>query len=93
MTANEALKNRKTDSVDVLLKHILRKFFWQLELKLEHGHAVNKYARIRLSPSEVSVVLEYLNSQRHSEEVALREKLRFALENFIVAEVCFRSNN
>lgn len=56
-------------------------------MKLKNGQDVNKYARIRLTPGEVSVVLEYLNSQRNSEEVALREKLRSALENFIIAEV------
>jgi hypothetical protein len=96
--------------VDVLLKHILRQIFIQLNVELANGYNVNKFARIYLSQSDVvscfiqsyrlvvayfhfelfqATLLEYLNSQKHSEEVALREKLRSVLENFIVLEVCY----
>ncbi|KAI6191454.1 Chloride channel CLIC-like protein 1 [Aphelenchoides bicaudatus] len=83
---NDALKTKKSESVDVLLKHILRQFFIQLDVNLIEHSDVNKFARVYLSKSNVNTLLEYLNSQRHSEEIALREKLRFALENFIIAE-------
>lgn len=84
------IQSRKSESVDVLLKHILRQFFIQLNVELADVRSVSKYARVYLSTDDVSVILEYLDSQKHSEEIALREKLRSSLENFIVtAEVCF----
>jgi hypothetical protein len=69
----------------------LRQFFIQLNVELVEDYDVDKLARVYLSANDVSTIRQYLSSQRHSEEVALREKLRAALERFIMVEVSYYS--
>ncbi|KAI6205634.1 hypothetical protein M3Y94_00814400 [Aphelenchoides besseyi] len=80
----EQLRSQKTNSVDVLLKHILRQFFLKLDVNLNSGEAVDRHARVHLSEQQVAIVVNYLESQKESEEIGRRERLREVLENFLI---------
>ena len=92
MYAHEKLRERKAESVDVLLKHVLRQFFAKLSIDINLDELVNIEARATLSRSNLAAIRSYLASTREAEEVALRERVRAALENFLIKEVCFFIN-
>ncbi|KAL7074731.1 hypothetical protein ACQ4LE_005798 [Meloidogyne hapla] len=83
----------RENSVDVLMKHVLRNFLRKLDIDLaDINQPVFKKAQVALSVEDLSVLRRYLQSERTVEEFGLREDLRFALENFLI-EADVRSQN
>uniref|UniRef100_A0A1I8BPY3 Nuclear cap-binding protein subunit 2 n=1 Tax=Meloidogyne hapla TaxID=6305 RepID=A0A1I8BPY3_MELHA len=75
----------RENSVDVLMKHVLRNFLRKLDIDLaDINQPVFKKAQVALSVEDLSVLRRYLQSERTVEEFGLREDLRFALENFLI---------
>ncbi|KAI6243941.1 Chloride channel CLIC-like protein 1 [Aphelenchoides fujianensis] len=83
---NEELRTQRPNSVDVLLKHVLRQFFLKLDVDVRSSAAVDRHAHVRLSEVQMTVVRSYLGSQKENEEVGLRERLRDVLENFLIRD-------
>nr|CAD2167694.1 unnamed protein product [Meloidogyne enterolobii] len=83
----------RENSVDVLMKHVLRNFLSKLNIDVDDtNQPVFKKAQVSLSVEDLSVLKRYLQSEKTIEEFGLREDLRFALENFLV-EADVRSQN
>ncbi|CAK5122865.1 unnamed protein product [Meloidogyne enterolobii] len=83
----------RENSVDVLMKHVLRNFLSKLNIDVDDtNQPVFKKAQVALSVEDLSVLKRYLQSEKTVEEFGLREDLRFALENFLV-EADVRSQN
>ena len=78
------LEKRRENSVDVLLKHILRQFLRDLEVNESTGKSIYKKAYVVLSDENFDTIRRYLSSQKVVEEIALRERVRVALDGFLV---------
>ena len=95
----------RENSVDVLMKHVLRNFLSKLNIdvddinqpvfkkaqvfKLSLMFVVSSSFQVALSVEDLSVLRRYLQSEKTVEEFGLREDLRFALENFLVEVFIF----
>uniref|UniRef100_A0A914C2Z8 Chloride channel CLIC-like protein 1 n=1 Tax=Acrobeloides nanus TaxID=290746 RepID=A0A914C2Z8_9BILA len=80
------LEKRRENSVDVLLKHILRQFLRDLEVNESTGKSIYKKAYVVLSDDNFDAIRRYLSSQKVVEEIALRERVRVALDGFLVVD-------
>uniref|UniRef100_A0A915ER74 Chloride channel CLIC-like protein 1 n=1 Tax=Ditylenchus dipsaci TaxID=166011 RepID=A0A915ER74_9BILA len=81
----DSLKVSKENSVDVLMKHVLREFLTKMNIDLTKGDEdIYKMAHVTLSTENLRLIKKYLASTKISDEFSLREDIRFALENFIV---------
>lgn len=78
------MEKRKENTVDVLLKHILRQFLRGLEIDEKMDAFIDKKAYVALSEEEFKIIKRYLASKNVVEEVAIREGVRAALDRFLV---------
>ncbi|KAL3078218.1 hypothetical protein niasHS_012105 [Heterodera schachtii] len=79
-----ALRINRANSVDALMKHVLRRFMEKLHINLNDSGSIFKKAQVTLSQHDLSVMRRYLDTEKAVEEFGLREDLRAALENFLV---------
>ncbi|KAI3411797.1 hypothetical protein GPALN_001862 [Globodera pallida] len=78
------VKANRANSVDSLMKHVLRRFLDRLNINLSDSGPIFKKAQVTLSRDDLSILRRYLTSEKVIEEFGLREDLRAALENFLV---------
>lgn len=92
----DSLQKHRENSVDVLMKLVLRQFLIKLNIditntndsifkKAQVSNKKNKliFRKVSLSSDELSVIRRYLMSEKPIEEFGLREHLRAILENFL----------
>ena len=84
---------RAADSVDVLLRHILRNFLKRLNIDQTRSQGVYSNARVMLTEENLRVIRKYMESDRTAEEFGLREDVRYALEDFISEVLTSRIQN
>lgn len=74
-------------SMDVTLKHILRQFFFTLNINIEAHDSLDVQARATMSRSDLAAIRSYLSSANDVEEFSKRERVKAALQNFLTREV------
>lgn len=98
----DSLQKHRENSVDVLMKLVLRQFLIKLNIditntndsifkKAQVSNKKNKliFRKVSLSSDELSVIRRYLMSEKPIEEFGLREHLRAILENFLTEVYSF----
>ncbi|KAI1730441.1 hypothetical protein Ddc_03136 [Ditylenchus destructor] len=86
------LRTTRENSVDVLLKHVLREFLSKLNVDLNSESDIYKIAQVTIPQENLRLIRRYLSSAKASEEFGLREDVRSALEDFVV-EIEQRAEN
>jgi hypothetical protein len=98
----DSLQKHRENSVDVLMKLVLRQFLIKLNIDITNtndsifkkarvSNKKNKliFRKVSLSSDELSVIRRYLMSEKPIEEFGLREHLRAILENFLTEVYSF----